>query len=1004
VKIIRRFLTCLVVAVVLGAVLVLCAIAPTVQTWVAQRALSDRAGLHGSLESLSAGFGELDVEGLHLESDGVVLTLPSLQAKLPITDAALRRKLGVRSLVAKGWTLELSHGHKAADSLAKSVDAAPGTVSAQELARVFAGILGGWELPFDGSLDGVELEGDVMFSAPAGGTPLQFHVTVTGGGLSVGREGAFEFDAAVAGLGGLSAHGQLAVSMEHPRVVNRIGVKATFSGRRLTYQDLTLSAVVSKALGAAEETYTVDLGRGGRRILGVAGRFGAAARVLAGTWNVDLRDSDLAPLVPDLPLPTLSATGSGSFESDTAFERAHVLGSVVANAGRLSVLAAPLEGLGAVTLESRFDVTRSGRSIRFDSLRLALAGARPAAVIESRQPFDFDLDARDLKVAAPGAEWLGVSILGLPLRWLSGLTGGRKITGGDAAGEFSIRADDGVFSLRPKAPLTAPGVSVQSEDRTLARGVDVSLLVDGEYGPKGWHVHWAPLALDSAGRRLATIEGSASQLAGAGQPIAVAGKWRVDPGATASVQALPALGWMTGGSASGDFSASLGAARKLDATMLMADHAKGTTVTASVHATLSADGSLEFAAPIKIETGTSVSELSAEGSWVGDTSGNWIDAKLTSESVSIEHLRLLAAPLVAAGGAPSLPGLGDGPPAPSGARDTVPFWGDWTGHVSVSFDRLRTADRELNHVGGVFDIDRGSIHMDGGRGGFEGRLLTNVRGSVSFAPAAAFPYSVEAAAALDDVNAAPLFAAPKPGEDPLIEGRFSIQSKLAGNGINLDDLIARSHVEFRLSSTSGIIRLLKANVAVSIPEVSSPVSDTIGSVGYVVGSVLGVKKEDMSAGKSSVSKTGDAVLNFTYQISEIGFDKFAVTATRGSDGTVRLVDIEIAAPDEHLKGTGEIAYRKGVPLFKLPLSVKLQLSVHGSPAELLRDTGMLSSEKDAQGFPVLSEPVRFGGTLEHIDTSQWEATLDKAANRKPEAGKKGAEGTSPQVRRTVGGG
>ena len=75
-KIIRLFLACLVVAFALVAVLVLAAIAPAAQTWFARMELNSRPGTKGSLESLSAGFGEVDVEGLHLETDGAVLTLP----------------------------------------------------------------------------------------------------------------------------------------------------------------------------------------------------------------------------------------------------------------------------------------------------------------------------------------------------------------------------------------------------------------------------------------------------------------------------------------------------------------------------------------------------------------------------------------------------------------------------------------------------------------------------------------------------------------------------------------------------------------------------------------------------------------------------------------------------------------------------------------------------------------------------------------------------------------
>jgi hypothetical protein len=251
------------------------------------------------------------------------------------------------------------------------------------------------------------------------------------------------------------------------------------------------------------------------------------------------------------------------------------------------------------------------------------------------------------------------------------------------------------------------------------------------------------------------------------------------------------------------------------------------------------------------------------------------------------------------------------------------------------------------------------------------------------------PYSAKAAAALDDLDGAPLFGPPKSGQDPLLEGHFSVKGTLTGNGANLDDLLGRTQEEFRFTCTAGIVRLLRANVAESLPEVSSPVSDTLGSVGFVVGSVLGIKKDSMSAGKDSVSKTGDAVLNFTYQVAEIGFDKAAVTAIRRADGTIRLVDIEMTAPEEHLKGSGQIDNVMGLPITQEPLSVELRLGARGRPAELLSQAGLLSPAKDGLGYALLNESIRFGGTLEHIDESQWNALLVKAATRKPETVKKG---------------
>jgi hypothetical protein len=991
VKLIRLLLAFLALAIALVALLVLAAIAPAVQTFVAQRALAGQAGLRGSLESLSAGFGGVDIEDLRLESGGAVLKLPSLQARLPVTAAVLRRKVLVRSLVAKGWTLDLSRAREAPN---------PAVASAQEAARILHGILSGWELPFEASLDGVELEGDVLFAASPGKSPVQVHLVVTGGGMSAGHEGAFAVEATARGSLAKAFHGRLAIAMESPRTVGHVGITAGFAGDGGSRQeDLTLSAEIAAPRDSGEETYGLSLSRGDRHLATLTGRFLGTTRRLTGTWKVDLRSADLAPLALPGPVPPFLASGEGRFDADAAFTLVHAAGSLDATVSGLGVVTRPLERLGTVRLEARFDMTRSGQSVRVDSLNVSIAGARPVGVVRSLQTFAFNERTGDLKVADPRGDWLEASLRAVPLEWLPGLPDGASLSGGDAAGEFVVRAADGEIVLRQRTPLTAAGVSVESSGRTLGRGLDLSLSMAADLCPKGWQVQWAPLAVSSAGRRLATFDGRASRTAGADGQIAVTGKWSADLEAMEMRQAVPALGRFSGHAASGDFSASVGTSMKVEGTLAVVGHGPGNTIAASMRADVDPYGAVTFVVPVKIALGSSASDVSAEGTWVRERQGSWVKASVTGGSVALEHLRLLAARLSALGGDPFPAGVGTPtgrPPAPAGARDPVPFWGDWTGHVTVAFDQLRTDEHNFSHVGGAFDIGRGSIRMKGGRGGLDRHVLTNVDGSISFDAAAEFPYSVKAAAALGEIDAAPLFPPPQPGGDPVFEGHFSIDGTLAGKGINLDDLVGRTQAEFRLTSKAGIVRLLRANVAESLPEAPATVSDTLGTVGHAVGSVFGIRKESIGSAGSPLSKSADAVLNFTYQVSEIGCDEITVRATRGTDGTVRLADIEMTSPDEHLKGSGQITYVKGVPLFKQPLRLELEFGARGKVAELLSTAGLLSSRKDSLGYAMLNEPILFGGTLEYIDESRWYELLVKAATRKPSGGKKPAEGPAPK--------
>jgi hypothetical protein len=233
-----------------------------------------------------------------------------------------------------------------------------------------------------------------------------------------------------------------------------------------------------------------------------------------------------------------------------------------------------------------------------------------------------------------------------------------------------------------------------------------------------------------------------------------------------------------------------------------------------------------------------------------------------------------------------------------------------------------------------------------------------------------------------------LLASQKRGEDPLFEGHFSVATTVTGSGANLSDLAGRTREEFQLTSSAGIIRFLRSDVADSIPEASAPVRDTLGTAASAVGTVFGVKADPLQTGKNKVSTSADAILDFNNQVSEIGFDRAVITAIREPDGTIRLADLEMTAPAEHLSGSGQISFAKGVPLSQRPLSVDLKLGLLGRPAELLSKADLLSADKDSLGYSVLKQGVHFGGTLESIDATQWDDLLVKAT-RRPDAGKKG---------------
>lgn len=980
----------------LAAVLVAVAFAPVVQTWLAQMWLDRQASVHGSVEAFSAHFGKLEAHNLNLKFHGAQLALPSLQAELPLTTAFVKRRFLMRRLVAKGWTLNLSGQesrweraarHPKNEGAAAALSQA-GAVPAQTVARVFRGILSSWSLPCDVSLDGADLEGDVVLPAPVGTVPTRVHVVIKGGGMAPGHEGSFSFDASSgiidASLDEIAVtdHGRLAVAMASPRTLGRIEVKSDIRATGGPFPNgLAFHADVAAALGVGGEDYTVTLSRNSRHLATVVVHWLEAANRFAGTWKLDLEDTDVALFTQDGALPHFAATGEGRFDSNLAFSRFRAAGRVKASLSGLDVLAPWLDRLGAVSLDADFDASAAGRVIHMNRLKASVKGGGPSTAIEALQPFEIDEHTGGLTPLNPSADWMDVSVRGIPLAWLPHSPYGLAFSGGDAAGEFIVRTDKGAYAARSKSPLTAGNVSVQTGAHTLARKLDVSLLLAGNYSARQWHFQATPLIIGSDGARLATINARGSLAASdADQPASITGTWSADLQALAAKDVAPELHWIKGRSASGGFSAKVGASTELDGKLTVLGHDQRHTISAGIHAELDPAGRISFRGPVKLEDGSGVTDLSTDATWLQDRTGAKFYMKLTGKEVSADHLRLIAAALAEAGGAPGTP---VGLTATSfNVRDPAPFWGNWAGRVRMEFGTVKAGGHVFKNVAGAFRVDPNALNLEGGRAELGDERFSNVTGSLSFDPEAGRPYSIKAKASLDKIEAGSIFLASDYPKNPPFEGQFSMTADLEGTGNNLAGLIGRAQEKFQLTSTAGIVRFLKTDVDEAIPpEKDSPVADDLGRVGSGFGSIFGVNS--IGSGKRKVSPTVETVIDFINDISEIGYDQVALNAVREPDGTIDLRDISLKAHDVRIAGAGQIAHADGLPLRARPLSVDLQFRARGIVAKLLAKAGLLSTKKDKEGYRMLIQPIHLGGTLEHIDRTQWHELLLKAAEKPP---------------------
>ncbi len=969
-RILRFLQSFILVALAVAVLLAAASLSPIIQTWVAGAVLAHGRGAHGSLRALSARFGRLQAADLRLEDRGAVLTIPSLEADLPLARALWRRDLRIGSLVASDWTLDLTR-------VPRPRDAISGTLPALAAAREVIGVLGQWKLPCAMTLDGVDLEGDVLAAPPSGRIPIRLHLVITGGGMAAGRSGAFTVVATVMNRGlsepGYETKGRLAIDMDSPRTFNRLVFSTEMRGGG--DQLLALDAIAVR--GPDGETWTYRLARGPRILMSASARFQPGALRPEGTWSVDLGEGDAAVLPIGASLPFATLSGGGDFDAPPDLSSFHAAGRLRAAGLQPGTLPAFMDGVAGATIDAAFDLTGDSHTLHLDRATASVTGEGGwKAVLTSVQPLSIDEATGSVAGARPDADLLACTLGDFPLALLHGLPGGLRIASGEAAGAFALRLGGGGFSVRPTAPLVAHGVALSRDGIVLARGFDLTAGMSANSDGSGWQVKLAPLVLARNGRGLASLEGGVSGVADPSQPVAVSGKWTADlPGlATALGRELPAA--LAGRAASGSVTVTLGPATEIDGDIALGAGASGAALSAQVNIAIDTDGSATFSLPLKVAGADGGSDIDIEGTRrVGDD-GPRVDVRLSGGRAALADLGEFAAAAAAFGGA----GRG-GIQTPAGIKDRVPFWGDWEGRVTVALDHLTGPGMDLRYVDGVVEIGHGQLRLVRGRAGRPGENLSTAEGSIAFDGRSRLPYTLNAAYNLGDVDAKAFFGPPPKDGDALVEGKFSVGRTLSGQGINRDDLLAFTSEDVTLTSSrsGGILRVLKTSLGGAIREHETPVSDTLGNVGSAVGSFFGVKEKEGGSGTITVARNTQAVIDFIDDIAEIGYDRITIHAIRGPDRSYRLATIEMISPDAHLVGFGRIQPAEGLPLAAGTLSADFQLGVRGRTVPLARLAGLLSDDRDSMGFSLLSQPIHMGGTPQKVDLSAWRVILAAAA-------------------------
>ena len=866
--------------------------------------------------------------------------------------------------------------------------AEPSVAAAVAAGQVFQGIFASAALPFDLTLDGVELEGDVLLPPGQGIDSGRAHLVLTGGGFAVGREGALIVALAVALTGkdapvtALNISGRLAATMDSPRTFSRLGSKGDASATGPQFpRGVKLTAEISAAREPAAESYTILLTGDGRPLVSVQATLPKDSRRLDGTWKLDARDADLAPFTLGRPLPAFTATGEGRFGTDPAFEEIHATGKLDATADRLAVINPALAGVGAIRLSAEFDVAHRGTALRIEHLTAALSGSQPVARVQSLQPFEFNFKTRELKVADPSHELLGLVIEGIPLAWAQPALGSVTVSGGHLHGEFAASARNNGLTLRPKSLLSAAGLSVARDGQPLLRSVDFSLYASADYTPQGWQLEIAPLTLGGPEATLLVIEAKAGQLAGTGEPIKVVGKFSSHLPTLLAQPFVHSAARLTAGEANGTFNAaSLEQRKEIQATLSLTNLAvdpkltpeKLPTISADVRADVVSTGTISVNVPLVLERDGRKSDLTLTGTLLPNSGNVTVNAQVTSKQLFVEDAKILAAPLASTGAETT----GTTTPAAPAPAAIAPPWAGVYGQLSLALKSVvYSGTFSATDVTGTLRIDAGAVKLEGVRASLGESGDAKLSGGVTFDAKTAQPFALAADLAVNEFDPVPLFHALNPGQPATVEGKFTVASKLSGRAASLGDLMLGAHGDFQLSSKGGVFRGLPVNYSAKV-ENTGKIAAGVALLGNALGAVTGRKEYGDIAGKAQ------ALSEFSKLLAAIPYDQLNLVLTRDPSLNTVLKDFTLISPEMRLTGGGRSTHQPGAPLLDEALAAEFKLRARGHTADLLKYLGALEAAADDLGYAACTLPLKVGGTIGKPDTSELNRSLTTLAVEK----------------------
>ncbi|HLP25531.1 MAG TPA: hypothetical protein VK477_07630, partial [Acidobacteriota bacterium] len=358
------------------------------------------------------------------------------------------------------------------------------------------GALARVQLPYTVQLGEVQIVGRATFPGGPGRAPLTADFQISGGGIAPEQEGALLLKANIldatpaAAVTALRADGRLTVHETTGRAFDRASLVLALDAEGPQFSNghqLKLTAGMESAGGTENLTLALDTQRSGQRanVLKVSAALLAGAPEGSGTWELHATSEQVEPFFLGRPLPKFDTHGAGKFSFNAQTHAVTLQGQLAGNVGALETIEPSLRAIGAVRVQSEFDLAIDPSTAHLQHLQLKVDGEQPVLAVETVRPLSINFGAGSLQLAAAGNGPLArVTVDGLPLAWIRPFVAAVDVSGGAVRGEWLLEGQAEKIELRSTAPLKIDALTVVQDGRRLLDRAELSLQTRATVTPK----------------------------------------------------------------------------------------------------------------------------------------------------------------------------------------------------------------------------------------------------------------------------------------------------------------------------------------------------------------------------------------------------------------------------------------------------------------------------------------------------------------------------------------